>query len=218
MAERSRSWNEGCWTTSTFWIGASSPDSLGGRLLHLGRHLVGHVLQPVRRRLLPRLEHPAQLVLDVLLVVGQAVGQRGQLLPDDVADAAQEPQGEDDRQDDRGGAGQAASLQEADRRRQGEAQEHREGQRLEDLAREVHEGDDGEDQHRELERIGQRGSLASGGHGRISSVRPGSAARRTTTQLSCQIEQIGIKFAIFLILEPLTSVSCSPSRGVWSPS
>jgi hypothetical protein len=110
--------------------------------------VTSHPVQPIRRGLLVRLEHLLELGLDVPLIVGQTSGQRGQLLPDDVADPGQEPERHHDRQSDRAGARQAKPLEKAGHRRQREAQQHGEGQRLEDLAREVHERNDPEDQHR----------------------------------------------------------------------
>ena len=160
------------------------PASPAGASLELGRQWVARSTRPAPRRPLPRLEYSAQFILDVLLVVGQAPRQRGQLLPDEIADAAQKPHRDDDRQYDRSGAWQADTLQEANRRYQGEAQEHRQGQGLEDFAREVQEGDDGEDQHREFEGIGQWRSLALEGHDKTPGLSMGAAARSSQV-VSC---------------------------------
>ena len=113
----------------------------------------------------PGLISPAELGLDVLLVTGQSIGKRGELLPDDVADPGQQSQAENNRHDNGGGPGKAASLEDSGHRGQGEAQQHRQGQRLEHFAREVHEGNDREDQDRDLKRIGHGGTLALIGHG-----------------------------------------------------
>ena len=49
------------------------------------------VFQPARRRRLSWIYHPAELGLDIPLVTRQALGQRGQLLNDDVADSPRRP-------------------------------------------------------------------------------------------------------------------------------
>ena len=94
------------------------------------------------------------------------VGQRGELPHDDVADPAQRPEREGDREEDRDGPRHPTPLEEPRKRRQCEAEEHRQGQGLQHLGRERHRGDDRQDEEGHDGRMVHRG-LALTGHGGV---------------------------------------------------
>ena len=99
-------------------------------------------------------------------IARQLVGQHGELPHDDVADPAQGSEREGDREDDRGGPRHPTPLEEPRKRRQCEAEEHRQGQGLEHLGRERHRADDRQDEEGHDGRMVHRG-LASSGHGGV---------------------------------------------------
>ena len=134
------------------------------RVERLG-HVAGDFLCPIERRVVRRLQE-VHLLLDSLLIARQLVGQHGELPHDDVADPAQRPEREGDREEDRDGPRHPTPLEESRKRRQCEAEEHRQGQRLQHLGRERHRGDDRQDEEGHDGRMVHRG-LALSGHGGV---------------------------------------------------
>ena len=134
------------------------------RVERLG-HVAGDLLRPIERGVVRGLQE-VHLLLDSLLIVRQLVGQRGELPHDDVADPAQGPEREGDREEDRDRPRHPTPLEEPRKRRQCEAEEHRQGQGLQHLGRERHRGDDRQDEEGHDGRMVHRG-LALRGHGGV---------------------------------------------------
>ena len=142
------------------------PDLLDLRVLLGGERLAelaDGVLGLGDRRRLRRL-HPLDLLVDVPLILGELVGQTAQLVADLIADEPQAPHHHEDREHHGGDPGELRPLEQPGDRHQGEAEQDRQGERLEDLRRQVHERDDGEDGEGDDDRMVHHRVLALGGH------------------------------------------------------
>ena len=121
-----------------------------------GGDVVTEALQQPVRLPEPALLEPRELPLHGGLILRQVAGQPRHLRADDRADAADHPEGEQDRDDHRGDAPEAQPAQQVDDRSQDEAEQHRQHEGDEHLAPEV-EGGHEDDPDREGQEAAQAG-------------------------------------------------------------
>ena len=141
LAMESRPFGSG-WRTSTsrgFWPDVAVAPRLGDLVLEVLQR-VGSPLQRARHQ-----RSPAQrpyLGAQIGLVLGKLIGELGDLQYDGRAKGGNDGDRHQHRDNDRGNAPQAPAAQAADERRQNEAEQCRDHQRLEDFPTHIEKQDD----------------------------------------------------------------------------
>ena len=189
------------------------------RLLDLLLHVTQHIGRLLEHAAAGRVgADQADLLAQVVLVLRQVLGKAGRLIEQKPSEAGGQRQRDRDHDQHRRRPGQARLPQQADDRRQGEAQEDRQGQRDEDVAAEVKRRDharggdhhraerDGRLRSRQVQRLAQlrpdRGGARAGGRGPVPATGGYDLAHPRLPQLAAGPSPVGSLYPPAASLRP----------------